>query len=81
MGNGIRDALLAALLFGLSTPIAKGLVGNLPPQFLAGLLYLGSGLGLTAAVDGSEVGLLVFSRLVQMSNLSNCAQGQFSIHG
>ena len=39
-------ALAAALLFGASTPLAKLLVGNLAPLLLAGLLYLGSGLGL-----------------------------------
>jgi len=45
--TGIRDALFAAVLFGLSAPIAKILVGDLTPQTLAGLLYLGSGIGLT----------------------------------
>jgi drug/metabolite transporter (DMT)-like permease len=44
--TGIRDALFAAVLFGLSAPVAKILVGNLAPQLLAGLLYLGSGIGL-----------------------------------
>ena len=39
-------ALLAALLFGASTPIAKILVGDVSPMLLAGLLYLGSGIGL-----------------------------------
>ena len=39
-------ALAAALLFGASTPLAKALVGEVPPLLLAGLLYLGSGLGL-----------------------------------
>lgn len=39
-------ALAAALLFGASTPVAKLLVGHMPPLLLAGLLYLGSGLGL-----------------------------------
>ena len=43
-------ALGAALLFGASTPFAKQLVGNgsgqSSPFLLAGLLYLGSGLGL-----------------------------------
>ncbi|MDR7305146.1 EamA family transporter [Rhodoferax saidenbachensis] len=39
-------ALAAALLFGASTPFAKLLVGDVPPLLLAGLLYLGSGLGL-----------------------------------
>ena len=41
-------ALAAALLFGASTPLAKVLVGTMPPLLLAGLLYLGSGLGLGA---------------------------------
>jgi drug/metabolite transporter (DMT)-like permease len=38
-------ALAAALLFGASTPLAKLLVGGTHPLLLAGLLYLGSGLG------------------------------------
>lgn len=40
-------ALLAALLFGASTPLAKMLLSDISPWLLAGLLYLGSGLGLT----------------------------------
>lgn len=40
-------ALLSAALFGLSTPLAKLLVGDVSPWLLAGLLYLGSGIGLT----------------------------------
>lgn len=39
-------ALLAPLLFGLGTAAAKGLLADVPPVLLAGLLYLGSGLGL-----------------------------------
>lgn len=39
-------ALLAALLFGASTPIAKGMLRDASPQVLAGLLYVGSGAGL-----------------------------------
>lgn len=42
----IAAALLAALLFGASTPIAKQLLRDTPPILLAGLLYLGSGIGL-----------------------------------
>ena len=41
-------ALASAVLFGLSTPLAKLLVGDVDPWLLAGLLYLGSGTGLTA---------------------------------
>lgn len=43
---GILLALASALLFGASTPIAKVLLGNVSPWMLAGLLYLGSGVGL-----------------------------------
>jgi drug/metabolite transporter (DMT)-like permease len=46
MRTGIAYALLAALLFGASTPLAKLLVGDTPPVLLAGLLYAGSGFGL-----------------------------------
>lgn len=41
-------ALLAAALFGASTPLAKLLVGTMPVLMLAALLYLGSGVGLLA---------------------------------
>ncbi|MEO8452931.1 MAG: EamA family transporter [Gemmatimonadota bacterium] len=44
--KGIRLALLAAALFGASTPLAKALLAQATPQVLAGLLYLGSGGGL-----------------------------------
>ena len=40
-------ALAAAALFGVSTPLAKVLIGDVSPWLLAGLLYLGSGIGLT----------------------------------
>ena len=46
MRSGIAFALLAAALFGASTPLAKLLVGYVPPIMLAGLLYAGSGIGL-----------------------------------
>jgi drug/metabolite transporter (DMT)-like permease len=44
--SGVFFAIAAALLFGVSTPLAKALLGETAPQMLAGLLYLGSGLGL-----------------------------------
>lgn len=40
-------ALSAAALFGASTPAAKLLIEQINPQMLAGLLYLGSGVGLS----------------------------------
>ena len=44
--GGIPAALLAALLFGAATPLAKLLLGPLDPWLLAGVLYVGSGIGL-----------------------------------
>lgn len=45
--RGVQAALLAALLFGAGTPLAKLLLGDVSPWMLAGLLYCGSGIGLT----------------------------------
>ena len=61
----IAFALLAAALFGASTPLAKALIGEVAPLVLAGLLYLGSGVGLLiwlaarklAGTPGSEAPL------------------------
>jgi drug/metabolite transporter (DMT)-like permease len=46
--SGILLALLSAVLFGASTPFAKLLLGSVDPWMMAGLLYLGAGLGLAA---------------------------------
>lgn len=46
INRGVAAAIGAAVLFGLSTPLAKTLVGGMPPLLLAGLLYMGSGVGL-----------------------------------
>lgn len=43
---GVQAALASALLFGAGTPLSKLLLGSVSPWLLAGLLYLGSGLGL-----------------------------------
>ena len=48
MQPGILIALLSAVLFGASTPLAKMMLGNVDPWMMAGLLYLGAGLGLAA---------------------------------
>ncbi|MFZ6655596.1 DMT family transporter [Undibacterium sp. TJN19] len=46
MHKGVIYALIAAALFGASTPFAKTLATGIAPVMLAGTLYLGSGLGL-----------------------------------
>ncbi|ACC70730.1 EamA family transporter [Paraburkholderia phymatum] len=43
-------AILAAALFGATTPFAKALLGALSPFLVAGLFYLGSGCGLAMAM-------------------------------
>jgi drug/metabolite transporter (DMT)-like permease len=40
-------AILAALLFGINAPFSKLLINELNPLFLAALLYLGAGIGMT----------------------------------
>ena len=57
LDRGILAALGAAVLFGLSTPIAKTLIGELSPLLLAGLLYSGSGVGLSILLAVRAIGL------------------------
>lgn len=45
--RGVQAALLSAVLFGAGTPVAKLLLESVSPWMLAGLLYVGSGIGLT----------------------------------
>ena len=45
--RGAQAALASAVLFGAGTPVAKLLLGGVSPWLLAGLLYCGSGLGLS----------------------------------
>ena len=46
---GVMAALGAAALFGAGAPASKLLLGSMSPWLLAGLLYLGSGVGLALA--------------------------------
>ena len=54
---GAPLALASAVLFGISTPVAKLLLGDgVSPWLLAGLLYLGSGIGLGLVHLVSHIG-------------------------
>ena len=64
---GIASALGAALLFGASTPLVKLLTDEMPPVLLAGLLYLGSGVGL--------LGWLALRRLLRGQRVSALMRG------
>jgi hypothetical protein len=55
--TGILFAVLSAALFGASTPLAKLLLGSVDPWVMAGVLYLGAGLGLAAVRRGRIDGL------------------------
>jgi drug/metabolite transporter (DMT)-like permease len=54
-------ALLSAALFGVSTPAAKALLGEISPTNLAGLFYCGAGIGIAilrrARAKGGEASL------------------------
>lgn len=49
--RSVLFALSSAALFGVSTPAAKALLGEVDPRLLAGLLYLGCGVALAALVS------------------------------
>jgi drug/metabolite transporter (DMT)-like permease len=68
MHKGIIYALLASVTFGASTPFSKVLVGHVAPIELAGLLYLGSGLGLLA--------WFVFRSLISRNRQDTCTRLQ-----
>ena len=44
--GGIALAILAAALYAISAPLSKLLLGEVPPTLMAGLLYIGAGLGM-----------------------------------
>lgn len=48
--KALQSAILSAILFGISPVACKAIVGEMPSLLLAGLLYLGSGFGLTGVV-------------------------------
>lgn len=55
---GVPLALGSAVLFGASAPVSKLLVGELHPWLVAGILYLGAGIGLGLVQLGrSAIGL------------------------
>lgn len=56
MRKGISLAILAAVLYAVSSPISKLLLKEMPPTLMAGFLYLGAGVGM---------GLIAFSRKVR----------------
>jgi drug/metabolite transporter (DMT)-like permease len=61
--RGVLYAIAAAVLFGLSTPAAKVLLGDLSPLMLSALLYLGAVAALHACRLASREAQLTSSDL------------------
>ena len=59
---GVPLALGSAILFGASAPLAKLLLGEIDPWLLAGILYLGAGVGLASSIVGRELSACKASR-------------------
>jgi drug/metabolite transporter (DMT)-like permease len=60
--RAVALALLSAALFGVSTPAAKALLGEVSPTILAGIFYCGAGIGIAVlrrvrANSGGEASL------------------------
>ena len=47
MRKGISLAILAAMLYAVSSPFSKILLNEMPPTLMAGFLYLGAGIGMS----------------------------------
>lgn len=47
MRKGIILAILAAVLYAVSSPFSKILLNEMPPTLMAGFLYLGAGIGMS----------------------------------
>jgi drug/metabolite transporter (DMT)-like permease len=55
MRRAIAYALASAALFGVSTPLAKLLLGEVQPLVLAGMLYASSGVGLLIVIASRAI--------------------------
>ena len=47
MRKGIIMAILAAVLYAVSSPFSKVLLNEMPPTLMAGFLYLGARIGMS----------------------------------
>ena len=68
--SGVKAALLAAVLFGAATPLAKLILATVSPWMLAGLFYLGSG-----------IGLALYRKIIKAERVSLPREEQFWLGG
>jgi len=71
--TGQHTAIISAILFGMSPVACKAIVGDMQPALLAGLLYLGSGLGLAGVVLWQETPISETFRSLSIRQLLNLA--------
>ena len=67
---GVPFALASAFAFGASTPLSKVLLASVDPQLLAGLMYLGAGLGLAVVhLSRSALGISAKEALLRKADI------------
>jgi len=64
MMQGPLLATLSAVLFGISPVLCKMLIGEMSPVLLAGLLYLGSGIGLSFVLVRQRINIIRETRSI-----------------
>lgn len=74
----VNMSVSAALFFGAGTPLAKWMFRDVTPWMLAGLFYLGSGLGLTIyrLLRGGEPIKFVQTEVLTQTGAQDCQSGQ-----
>ena len=67
--KAILLAITAAALYALSTPFSKLLMTQIPPSFMAGLLYLGAGLGMIPLCFVKNISSSISTRRITRQDL------------
>lgn len=67
--KAILLAITAAVLYALSTPFSKFLMTQIPPSFMAGLLYLGAGLGMIPLCFVKNISSSISTRRITRQDL------------
>ena len=84
MKKAVFFAIFAAALYALNAPLSKLLLQNVPPTMMAGLLYLGAGIGMSfmglirqrTSFAGKECRLLSGKSLLFKENRGNMLAGK-----
>ena len=72
MRKGIIMAILAAVLYAVSSPFSKVLLNEMPPTLMAGFLYLGAGIGMSLIAVLRRVRFISVKRNCRIRLLWSC---------